>query len=136
MTLKKAHSHVNFMDLATNRAAYRLADNHDQEVLGYMAGYAQASQHANANALNTSVNGTKAVINCGSNELLSSMQLHKGDFGNITTTLLAPTLFPLAARMPGATRCQLLLLHQQWLLLVWPRLLDQQQVDSQGRFGW
>ena len=74
------------MDLATNRAAYRLADNHDQEVLGYMAGYAQASQHANANALNTSVNGTKAVTTAGSNELLSSMQLHKGDFGNITTS--------------------------------------------------
>ncbi len=49
--IEEAHSHVNFMDLATNRAAYRLADNHDQEVLGYMAGYAQASQHANANAL-------------------------------------------------------------------------------------
>ena len=37
--IEEAHSHVNFMDLATNRAAYRLADNHDQEVLGYMSGY-------------------------------------------------------------------------------------------------
>ncbi len=37
--IEEAHSHVNFMDLATSRAAYRLADNHDQEVLAYMAGY-------------------------------------------------------------------------------------------------
>jgi hypothetical protein len=37
--IEEAHSHVNFMDLATNRAAYRLADQHDQEVLGYLSGY-------------------------------------------------------------------------------------------------
>src|SRR6056300_365188 len=28
--IEEAHSHVNFMDLATNRAAYRLADQYDQ----------------------------------------------------------------------------------------------------------
>ena len=73
--IEEAHSHVNFMDLATNRAAYRLADQHDQEVLGYMAGYKQSSLHSKADALNTTVNGTKAVSTAGSNELLSSMQL-------------------------------------------------------------
>ena len=41
--IEEAHSHVNFMQLATDRAAYRLADQYDQEVLGYMAGYAQSS---------------------------------------------------------------------------------------------
>ncbi len=84
--IEEAHSHVNFMDLASNRAAYRLADQYDQEVLGYMSGYAQSSLHSKASTLNTTVNGTKAVSTAGSNELLSSMQLHKGDFGNITTT--------------------------------------------------
>ena len=83
--IEEAHSHINFMDLATNRAAYRLADQYDQEVLGYLSGYAQSSLHSQASALNTTVNGTKAVTTAGSNELLSSMQLHKGDFGNITT---------------------------------------------------
>ena len=34
--IEEAHSHVNFMDMATNRAAFRLADQHDQEVLGYL----------------------------------------------------------------------------------------------------
>ena len=36
--IEEAHSHVNFMDMATNRAAFRLADQHDQEVLGYLSG--------------------------------------------------------------------------------------------------
>ena len=84
--IEEAHSHVNFMDLASNRAAYRLADQHDQEVLGYMSGYKQSSLHSQADALNTTVNGTKAVSTAGSNELLSSMQLKKDDFGNITTS--------------------------------------------------
>ena len=132
--IEEAHSHVNFMDLATNRAAYRLADNHDQEVLGYMSGYAQASQHAVANALNTSVNGTKAVTTAGSNELLSSMQLHKGDFGNITTTSAGTHSIPVTARMPGATSLPTATVSPAMIISRMKRLLDQQQVDSQGRW--
>ncbi len=132
--IEEAHSHVNFMDLATNRAAYRLADNHDQEVLGYMSGYAQASQHAVANALNTSVNGTKAVTTAGANELLSSMQLHKGDFGNITTTSAGTHSIPLTARMPGATSLPTATVSPAMVVARMKRLLDQQQVDSQGRW--
>jgi hypothetical protein len=132
--IEEAHSHVNFMDLATNRAAYRLADNHDQEVLGYMAGYAQASQHAQANALNTSVNGTKAVTTAGANELLSSMQLHKGDFGNITTASAGTHAIPLTARMPGATSLPTATASPAMVIARMKRLLDQQQVDSQGRW--
>jgi hypothetical protein len=132
--IEEAHSHVNFMDLATNRAAYRLADNHDQEVLGYMSGYAQASQHAVATALNTSVNGTKAVTTAGANELLSSMQLHKGDFGNITTTSAGTHSIPVTARMPGATSLPTATVSPAMIISRMKRLLDQQQVDSQGRW--
>jgi len=39
--IEEAHSHVNFMQLATDRAAYRLADQYDQEVLGYLSGFKQ-----------------------------------------------------------------------------------------------
>ena len=132
--IEEAHSHVNFMDLATNRAAYRLADNHDQEVLGYMSGYAQADQHAVATALNTTVNGTKAVTTSGANELLSSMQLHKGDFGNITTTSAGTHSIPVTARMPGATSLPTATVSPAMIISRMKRLLDQQQVDSQGRW--
>jgi len=132
--IEEAHSHVNFMDLATNRAAYRLADNHDQEVLGYMSGYAQADQHAVATALNTTVNGTKAVTSAGANELLASMQLHKGDFGNITTTSAGTHSIPVTARMPGATSLPTATVSPAMVISRMKRLLDQQQVDSQGRW--
>ena len=46
--IEEAHSHINFMQLATDRAAYRLADQYDQEVLGYMTGFKQSALHAKA----------------------------------------------------------------------------------------
>jgi hypothetical protein len=132
--IEEAHSHVNFMDLATNRAAYRLADNHDQEVLGYMAGYAQSANHSAAGALNTTVNGSKSVTTAGSNELLSSMQLHKDDFGNITTSGAGTHSIPLTARMPGATSLPTATASPAMVVARMARLLDQQQVDKQGRW--
>jgi len=132
--IEEAHSHINFMDLATNRAAYRLADQYDQEVLGYLSGYAQSSLHSQASALNTTVNGTKSVTTAGSNELLSSMQLHKGDFGNITTASAGTHSIPVTARMPGATSLPTATVSPAMIISRMKRLLDQQQVDSQGRW--
>src|SRR6056300_1078607 len=77
--IEEAHSHVNFQSLASDRAAYRLADQMDQDVLGYLSGFSQAALHANASTVNTTVNGSKAVSTAsdGANlvgaELLASM---------------------------------------------------------------
>jgi len=130
--IETAHSHVNFMDLATNRAAYRLADNHDQEVLGYLSGYAQSTQHVNADGVNTTVNGTKAVSTAGSDELLTSMKLIKGSFGNITAG--GDNSIPVAARLPGATALPTLYVSPVMLINRMGRLLDQQNVDKAGRW--
>jgi hypothetical protein len=132
--IEEAHSHVNFMDLATNRAAYRLADQHDQEVLGYLAGYKQSALHGNANTVNNVVNGTKANTAAGSDELLAANKLKKGDFGNITTTSAADHSIPVAARLPGATALPTATISPAMLVSRMARLLDQQQVDSQGRW--
>ena len=132
--IEEAHSHVNFMDLATNRAAYRLADQHDQEVLGYLAGYKQSALHANANAVNNVVNGTKANTAAGSDELLAANKLKKGDFGNITTTSAADHSIPVAARLPGATALPTATVSPAMVVSRMPRLLYQQQVDTQGRW--
>ena len=64
--IEEAHSHVNFSSLASDRAAYRLKDNYDQDVLGYLSGFAQASNNAVASSANSTVNGTKAVSTAGS----------------------------------------------------------------------
>ena len=132
--IEEAHSHVNFMDLATNRAAYRLADQHDQEVLGYLTGYKQSALHGSADAVNDQVNGTKAVTTAGSDELLTSMKLKKGDFGNIDTASAGDHSIPIAARLPGATALPTATISPAMLVARMARLLDQQQVDKQGRF--
>jgi hypothetical protein len=132
--IEEAHSHVNFMDLATNRAAYRLADQHDQEVLGYLAGYKQSALHANAGVVNDQVNGTKANSAAGSDELLAANKLKKGDFGNITTTSAGDHSIPVAARLPGATALPTATVSPAMVVSRMARLLDQQQVDTQGRW--
>ena len=132
--IEEAHSHVNFMDLATNRAAYRLADNHDQEVLGYLAGYKQTALHANAGTVNDQVNGSKAVTTAGTDELLTSMKLRKDSFANITTTSAGDHSIPIAARLPGATALPTATISPAMLVSRMARLLDQQQVDTQGRW--
>ena len=132
--IEEKHSHVNFMDLATNRAAYRLADQYDQEVLGYLSGYKQSALHANADAVNDQVNGTKAVTTAGSDELLTSMKLNKGKFGNITTASAGDHSIPVAARLPGATALPTEYVSPVMLINRMGRLLDQQNVDKAGRW--
>jgi len=132
--IEEAHSHVNFMSLATDRAAYRLADQYDQEVLGYLSGYKQSALHANAGAVNDQVNGTKAVTTAGSDELLTSMKLRKDSFGNITTGSAGDHSIPLAARLPGATELPTATASPVMVVARMGRLLDQQQVDTAGRW--
>ena len=132
--IEEAHSHVNFMDLATNRAAYRLSDQYDQEVLGYLSGFKQSALHSNADTANTTVNGTKAVATAGSDELLTSMKLRKDSFGNITTTSAGDHSIPLAVRLPGATALPTATASPLQVVARMARLLDQQQVDTQGRW--
>ena len=132
--IEAAHSHVNFMQMASDRAAYRLRDQYDQDVLGYLSGYQQAAKHANASTARTTFPGTKALTEAGSNELLASMQLKKGDFGNITTGSAGDHSIPLAARLPGATALPTATASPLMVIARMGRLLDQQFVDTNGRW--
>ena len=132
--IEEAHSHINFMQLAVDRAAYRLADQYDQEVLGYLAGYKQSALHANAAAVNDQVNGTKADSTAGSDELLAGHKLKKGDFGNITTSSAGDHAIPLAARLPGATALPTATASPAMVVARMARILDQKQVDKDGRW--
>ena len=132
--IEEAHSHVNFQTLASDRAAFRLADQHDQEVLGYLAGYKQSALHANAGAVNNVVNGTKANSAAGSDELLAANKLIKGSFGNITTSSAGDHSIPVAARLPGATALPTAYVSPAMLVARMARLLDAQNVPTQGRW--
>jgi hypothetical protein len=132
--IEEAHSHVNFSQLASDRAAYRLKDNYDQDVLGYLSGFAQASNNAVASSANSTVNGTKAVSTAGSDELLTSMKLKKGDFGNITTGSAGDHSIPLAPRLGGATAQATATATPLQVIARMGRLLDTQFVDTDGRW--
>jgi hypothetical protein len=132
--IEAAHSHVNFMQMASDRAAYRLRDQYDQDVLGYLSGYQQSTKHTQAGTARTTYPGTKALTEAGSNELLSSMVLKKGDFGNITTGSAGDHSIPLAARLPGATALPTATASPLMVIARMSRLLDQQFVDTNGRW--
>ena len=132
--IEEAHSHVNFQSLASDRAAYRLADQYDQEVLGYLSGYAQSALHTNADGVNTTVNGTKANSSAGSDELLAANKLNKGDFGNITTSGADDHSIPIAARLPGATALPTAYASPAMILSRMARIMDGQSVPTTGRW--
>lgn len=132
--IEEAHSHINFMDLATNRAAYRLADQHDQEVLGYLTGYKQSNYHENADTVNDQVNGTKAIPSAGNDELLAGMKLSRPNFGNLTTPGATGDAIPVSARLPGATSLPDAYVSPVMLINRMAALLDKQYVPREGRW--
>ena len=132
--IEAAHSHVNFMTMATDRAGYRLKDQFDTDVLGYLSGYKQAAVGDVASAVNTTVNGTKAVATAGSDELLSSMKLIKGSFANITTSSAGDHSIPVTPRLPGTTALPTDRVSPLMLIARMGRLLDSQNVDTNGRW--
>ena len=132
--IEEAHSHVNFSQLASDRAAYRLADQYDQEVLGYLSGFKQSSISSLAGTANDTVSGSKAVSTAGSDELLTSMKLRKDSFGNITTSSAGDHSIPLAPRMGGATAQATATATPLQVIARMGRLLDTQFVDTQGRW--
>ena len=130
--IEEAHSHVNFMQMATDRAAYRLRDQYDQEVLGYLAGYKQSSLHTAAGTVNDQVNGTVAVATAGTDELLASMKLDSTDFG--VTDSGAGKAVDIIPRLPGANAISAASVSPIQAIARMSRLLDQQFVDTSGRW--
>jgi len=126
--IETAHSHVNFMDLATDRAAYKLRDHFDAEVLGYLAGW--EDDGSGGWQRRTAVNGTKADTAAGNDELLAANKLDITDFGGSDLGVAAEvTSIPVSAGggASGVTS-PLAILNRI------ARLMDQANVDTDGRW--
>ena len=132
--IEAAHSHVNFMSMASDRAAYRLRDQYDQDVLGYLAGFSQSAKHVQPDTVRTTYPGTKALTEAGSDELLSTMKLSRPSFGQLASAGSSGDSIPLAARLPGATALPTTVVSPLQVIARMGRLLDQQLVDTQGRW--
>ncbi len=128
--IEEAHSHVNFQSLSSDRAAYRLADQFDADVLGYLSGYKQAAISGNANVVNDIVNGTVAVATAGTDELLASMKLDASDF-NAGVAGQSVGLKPRASEAVPTTAG---VANPLTVIARMARQLDLQNVDSQGRW--
>jgi len=132
--IEAAHSHVNFMSMASDRAAYRLRDQYDQDVLGYLAGFEQSAKHGNPDTARTTAPGTKAIATADADELLATMKLSRPSFGQLTTAGSTGDSIPLAPRMPGATALSATTVSPLQVIARMGRLLDTQFVDSAGRW--
>jgi len=132
--IEEKHSHVTWMSLASDRASYKMSDQMDMEVLGYMAGFKQSATGLVADTVNDQVSGSVAVDGAGTDELLSSMKLNKGKFTNITTSSAADHSIPLGVRLPGATANPTAFATCMMVVNRMGRQLDLQNVPKEGRF--
>lgn len=124
--IEVAHSHLNFMDLASDRAGYDLRDAFDAEVLGYMSGWKTPGSWAR----NTTTSGTVANTAAGTDELLAANKLDITDFGGADLGVAGEvTSIPLAAGggASGITS-PLAMLNRV------ARQMDQANVDTEGRW--
>jgi hypothetical protein len=130
--IEQAHSHINWMSLATDRAGFKMRDQFDAEVLGYMCGYKQSVIGAPANTprVLADMPGTKAVSTAGEDELLTSMKLTKGSF----LASGGANSIPVAPRFPGQQTKPTDLVSPLTILARMSRNLDLQNVDKSGRF--
>lgn len=119
--IETAHSHVNWMDLASDRAAYRIKDVYDRDILGYMSGY-EYSESAGTWSARTTAVGTKAESTADSDELLSAHKLDRADWGGAAGDSIAMD----PAGSGDATPLQ--------ILNRMSRLLDQKNVEKDGRW--
>lgn len=119
--IEAKHSHVNFIDLATDNAAYNLKDAFDKNVLGYAMGY---EWNGTAWVVRTTAAGDKADAAAGSDELLATNKLDAGAFGGT-----AGNSIPLAAGGgSGAITSPLALMNRM------ARQMDQANVPTEDRY--
>jgi len=130
--IEEQQAHHDFMRLSSDRAAYKMADAMDADVLSYMSGYTTAG------AVITTVSGTASHQTAGdlTGELLTANKLDMSDFGNITTSASAGTTgdsIPLAPRFGGATAASTTTATPLQVVARMSRVLDEANVDTRGR---
>ena len=127
---------VDFVSLAADRAAYKMADAMDVDLLQYMTG------HDSAGDFITTVSGTAQHPTAGNlnGEFLKANQLDATDFGSLGSADSASTAYatgdsiPLAIRLPGATSLSTATVSPLTVVARMARQMDVANVDSRGRY--
>ena len=130
--IEEQFSNVDFTSLAADRAAYKMADAMDADVLSYLSG------HTSAGAFITTTSGDAQHPTAGNltGELLTANHLDATDFGNLTIagTATAGDSVPLAPRLPGATALSATTVSPLTVLARMARKMDTANVDARGRW--
>ena len=130
--IEEQFSNVDFTSLAADRAAYKMADAMDADVLSYLSG------HTSAGAFITGTSGDAQHPTAGNltGELLTANHLDAPDFGNLTiaATATAGDSVPLAPRLPGATALSATTVSPLTVLARMARKMDTANVDARGRW--
>ena len=130
--IEEQFANVDFTSLAADRAAYKMADAMDADVLSYLSG------HTSAGAYITGTSGDAQHPTAGNltGELLTANHLDATDFGNLTIsgTATAGDAVPLAPRLPGATALSSTTVSPLTVLARMARKMDTQNVDARGRW--
>jgi len=124
---------VDFVSLAADRAAYKMADAMDADLLQYMSG------HDSTGAIITSVSGTAQhpTANELNGEFLKVNRLDASDINHITTSASSGTTgdsIPLAARLPGTQTLSTSITSPLTVIARMARQMDTANVDSRGRW--
>lgn len=122
--IETSQSHVNWEELASNRAAYKMAQAIDRDILGYLSGYELATPSSTTWTARTSAVGTKSRSDADSDELLAIHKLTKDEF---STSGTGTNSIPVGVQGTyDITPLQ--------LLNRFKRLLDEQNVPEDGRW--
>ena len=129
-------SNVDYVSLAADRAAFKMADSMDADILSYMSG------HTTAGAFITATSGDAQHDTAGSltGEFLTANHLDATDFGSLGSADSASTAYangdsiPLAPRLPGATALSTATVSPLTVLARMARQMDTANVDSRGRY--
>lgn len=125
-------ANVDYVSLAADRAAYKMADAMDADCLGYLSGHTSAGEYI------TTTSGDAQHDTAGNltGEMLTANLLDATDFGNLTIsgTATAGDSVPLAPRLPGATALSATTVSPLTVLARMARKMDVANVDARGRW--
>jgi hypothetical protein len=134
--IEEQFSNVDFVRLASDRAAFKMADSMDADVLSYMSGFTSAG------ALITATSGDAQHPTSGEldGEFLKVNHLDATDFGQLGSADSASTAYatgdsiPLAPRLPGATALSSATVSPLTVIARMARQMDTANVDARGRW--
>ena len=121
--IEKQQSHVNWMELASDRAAYDMAMVYDRDILGYMAGY-EYNETTKVWAARTTAVGSKSESTADADELLGIHKLTRANF-----TAAGAATDSISMGVSGTYDATPLAILNRM-----SRLLDEQNVPQDGRY--